>query len=92
MQINEALTSEIESVIAQRFEHMDVQKVTIESIEVIEDRLELRIVVLIETTADSETLADSYFGLTRRVKSALGETWRDFFPVITPIIGNEAHA
>lgn len=67
-------------------------QIFIESIEVLEADSEIRIFVRIETDTAPEELAKRYFGLTGRVREALGERWRDYFPVITPSIGHAAHA
>lgn len=62
------------------------------SINVDDERSEIRIVVAIQSDAKPQDLAEGYFGLTGSVREALGERWRGFFPVITPHIGIGEHA
>ncbi len=60
--------------------------ISIESIEIIEADSEIRILVEIKTDESPEKLAKRYFGLTGKVREALGERWGEYFPVITPNI------
>lgn len=86
------LESRIVNLIKEKLGHNLNAQVIIESIEVLEADSEIRISVRIETDTAPEELAKRYFGLTGRVREALGDRWRDYFPVITPSIGNSAHA
>lgn len=67
--------------------------ILIESIEIIEANSEIRILVDIKTNESPEKLAKRYFGLTGKVREALGDRWGEYFPVITPNIErNIVHA
>ena len=87
------LEARIKELIAERLGENLNATVTIESIEVIEADSEIRIVVEIKTDVAPEILAKRYFGLTGKVREALGDKWGAYFPVITPNIENlAAHA
>ena len=92
MFIDEKLEAAILEIIKQRLGDEIGTTISIDSIEVFESKSEIRIVVQIETAANSGELADRYFGLTGRVRDVLGDRWADFFPIITPKFGSSAHA
>ena len=93
MQVNDELRAELQRLIASKLGGSEVESLSIESIDVIENKREIRIVVKIKTkegAADAATIADRYFGLTGKVREALGESWNEFFPIITPKFGQAA--
>ena len=92
MQLSDKLRAEILSVIQEKINLDNVRSVSIESVEVNEELEEIRIAIVITTTSDARPLADDYFGLTRRVRNALGAEWKNFFPVISPVIDRQAYA
>lgn len=67
-------------------------EVRVKSIEVLENKLEIVIEVEISASAQPEEIASRYFGLTGRVRDVLGESWRNFYPVITPAFEDRLHA
>lgn len=86
------LEERIKDLIAKRLgENLDAQ-ISVKSIEVSDAESEIRIVVEISTAESPDIIAQRYFGLTGKVRDALGEKWRSYFPVITPNIGSEVHA
>lgn len=91
MALSDDVRRAVEHAIQEHIGIAAVRSVRVESIEVSDDRGEIRIVLLIETEVEPRELARKFMGLTGRVRGALGETWRDFFPVITPVVGREAH-
>ena len=92
MQIDDKLQSEIEQIIISRFGEGVVENIEIQSVEIFETTAEIKIVVTFEASADLKAVADGYFGLTRMIRSVFDAEWGDVFPVITPVIGREAHA
>ena len=92
MQIDDKLRSEIEQIITSRFGEGVVKNIEIHSVEVFETTAEIKILVTFEASADLNALAEGYFGLTRKIRSVFDAEWGDVFPVITPVIGREAHA
>lgn len=92
MRFDSDLENRIADLIREKLGQDLRAQISIESFEVVEEDAEIRILVHIETDASPEELADRYFGLTGRVRDALGDRWRDYFPVITPSIGHAAHA
>jgi len=92
MDFDKDLEAHVIGLIKEKLGHDLNAQVVIESIEVLEAEAEIRFLVRIETDTAPEELAKRYFGLTGRVREALGDRWRDYFPVITPSIGHSAHA
>lgn len=92
MQLSDELRKAVVKVITERIHLEDVQSVTIDSVEVDQDKEEISITLLITVTSDAKPVADNYFGLTRRVRNALGDEWQNYFPVINPKIDRKAHA
>ncbi|MDX8354677.1 hypothetical protein [Cognatiyoonia sp. IB215182] len=92
MKIADELLSDVEALIAEQLGDGLQADVKIERIDVSESQLQIHIFVSIETEAKPSEIADRYFGLTGRVRDALGDSWRDFFPVITPNIGHHVNA
>lgn len=86
------LNKTIADVIIKRLKDGLDADVTVKSIVVSENTLEITIEVEIQTAAKPEDVASRYFGLTGRVRDALGERWRDFYPVITPTFTEGTHA
>jgi hypothetical protein len=90
--IGDDLKKTLSDLIAERLADGIDAEVRVTSIEVSENRLEIMIEVEISTVAEPDEVAERYFGLTGRVRDALGEGWRDFYPVITPTFSSEVHA
>ncbi len=87
------LAEEIINVIRANFDLDAASKIEVSSIEIDQDEHKILIELLITTTTvQPEDLAKSYFGLTGKVREALGSDWSGFFPVITPQITSGAHA
>ncbi len=92
MEIERALKAELEAVILMRLGDQNVRSVDLDSIEVSEENFEIRITVFVKEEADPRELAQGYFGLTSGVRKTLGDKWRNFFPVITPVSENKVCA
>lgn len=90
--LDKVVTNEIAAVIRSKFDLDAASKIEVTSIEVDQDEHKIRIEILITTTERPEALAKSYFGLTGKVREALGSDWSGFFPVITPQINSGLHA
>lgn len=92
MRLTEDVREQVECLIREILEVDQATKVHVGKITVSEATGEIRIVVDVDTSASAEELANRYFGLTSRVRKALGEAWNDYFPIITPRITQRTHA
>jgi hypothetical protein len=90
--LDKLLSERILEVIRSKFDLDAESEIDVTSIQVDKDELKIHIELLITTTARPELLAKSYFGLTGKVREALGSDWSGFFPVITPKINSDMHA
>ena len=90
--LDQVVADEIFEVIRSKFNLDQASSIEVKSIEVDHDEHKIRIELLITTTESPELLAKSYFGLTGKVRKALGSDWSGFFPVITPQINSDVHA
>lgn len=90
--LDKVVAKEIIDVIRSKFDLDAASKIEVASIEVDQDEHKIRIEILITTTERPEALAKGYFGLTGKVREALGSDWSGFFPVITPQINSGLHA
>jgi len=90
--LDEVVAKQIIEVIRAKFNLDAASKIEVSSIEVDQNEHKIRIEVLITTTEKPEALAKGYFGLTGKVRDALGSDWSGFFPVITPQINAGLHA
>ncbi len=90
--LDKVMADEILEVIRLKFDLDDASEIEVTSIEVDRDEQKIRIELLITTTERPEVLAKSYFGLTGKVREALGSDWSGFFPVITPQFNSVLHA
>lgn len=82
MKIDEAIMERVKQAIIDRFDYGVVKDVRLESIEILEDEEEIKLVFTIETEADPEMIGERFFGLTDKVRTALGEDWRGYFPIL----------
>lgn len=92
MELTDEIRSQLLKAISEKFALEDVENVDVTSLEVDEQKREIRIVLSITADSEPKSVADGYFGLTGRVRKVLGKEWGDFFPVITPRISNDVHA
>lgn len=90
--LDDVVEEEIIEVIRSKFNLNATSKIEVRSIEVDQDEHKIRIEISITTTERPEALAKGYFGLTGKVREALGSDWSGFFPVITPQINSGLHA
>jgi len=86
--LDNVVADDILKAVRSNFDLEAVSKIEVTSIEVDQEEQEIRIELLITTTERPEVLAKSYFGLTGKVREALGDNWSGFFPVITPRFNN----
>jgi hypothetical protein len=82
MQVDNNLKERVRRAIIDRFEPGVIRDVRLESIEIDEDEEEIRLIFTIETDADPEMIGRRFFGLTDKVRKALGEDWRGYFPIL----------
>lgn len=82
MKIDDDLRERVKRAIIDRFEPGVIRDVRLEAIEILEDDEEIRLVFTIETDADPEMIGRRFFGLTDKVRTALGEEWRGYFPIL----------
>jgi len=88
LSLSEDARQTIESVIRERFAgKVDDVEIEMATDERDDDILLIRVVMAKDVTADD--FSGRFFGLTGRVRTAVGEELRDVFPVIRPV---EAHA
>jgi len=92
MMITKELKDRVKQAIIDRFDPGVIRDVRLESIEVLEDQEEIRLVFTIETDADAEMIGRRFFGLTDKVRIALGEDWRGYFPILQSEIDRGAAA
>ncbi len=92
MMVTEELKDRVKQAIIDRFDPGVIRDVRLESIEVVEDQEEIRFVFTIETDADPEMIGRRFFGLTDKVRIALGEDWRGYFPILQSEIDRGAAA
>jgi len=82
MEIDEDLKNRVRQAIINRFDRGVIKDVCVESVEILEDEEEIRLVFTIQTDADPATIGEGFFGLTDKVRSALGEELRSYFPIL----------
>ncbi|MEL7802740.1 hypothetical protein [Sulfitobacter pontiacus] len=85
------MTKAVLDAIAARFD-LEQSEVQVTSIDIDHDEQKIRIELVINSTKRPEALAKSYFGLTGKVREALGSDWSNFFPVINPKFNSGIHA
>lgn len=91
-ELGKLMTDEITNAIKTRFNLDGLTGIEVKSIEVDLAEQKIMIELVITTTEQPEALAKSYFGVTRKVREALGKDWAGFFPVITPQFSAGIHA
>ncbi|MBC6402649.1 MAG: hypothetical protein GDA39_03475 [Hyphomonadaceae bacterium] len=82
--LDEDVVDRILEVIRSRFNLPSASDIKVNSIEVDQEEQRICMDLLIKTNKSPEALAEDYFGLTSRVREALGNDWSGFFPIITP--------
>jgi len=92
MKLDDVLKNTVTAVIRDNFAEGEVVDVEFESIELAEDGATITIKVVFTVDSKPDDVAEHYFGLTGKVRSALGEAWQEYFPVISPSFGREEHA
>jgi hypothetical protein len=92
MVVDDDLKRRVINAIIGRYDSGVIRDVRLVSVEVVEDEDEIRFVFEIESDADPETIGKGYFGLTDRVRKALGDDWRGYFPILRPRIERSAAA
>ncbi|WP_147094948.1 hypothetical protein [Roseovarius sp. TE539] len=92
MKLDKELKERVKQAIIDRFDEGVVKDVRLESIEILENEEEIRLVFTIETDADPELIGRRFFGLTDKVRTALGDEWDDYFPILQSEIRHGAAA
>lgn len=92
MEFDNTVIEKVKQAIIGRFDEGVVKNVRLESIEVFEDEEEIKLIFTIETDADPELIGKRFFGLTDKVRTALGEDWRGYFPILQSEIDRGAAA
>lgn len=95
MQIPDKMITDIEAVVHKAFPQDLVKEVHVQDVTIDTEAREIRITLVVSTAVNPTQFAESYFGLTGKVRRSLaseGEAWRRFFPIITPSVGKEVHA
>lgn len=92
MQIDDALKERVKQAIIGRFDRGVIRDVRLESVEINDDEEEIRLVFTLVTDADPEMIGRRFFGLTDKVRTALGEDWRRYFPILQSEIDRGAAA
>lgn len=87
MQLTDMERSAVERVIRERF-GAKVRKVVIESLSETDDGLVITILVEMAQNTTADDFSGRFFGLTGRVRNALGENMRGVFPIIRPVEAN----
>ena len=85
----------LSAVLKEKFPAEMISEFTLESVEIDRDAGEIRIVLKVSTDVAPEDFAEEYFGLTNLVQrkfKAKSAALSDFFPIITPVFGQGAHA
>jgi hypothetical protein len=82
VQIDDRALDRVREAILDCFGQGMVADVRVDRIEILEEDDELRIVFTIETDADPRLIGRRSFGLTDKVRKALGEEWRGYFPIL----------
>lgn len=86
------LNERLRTLIVEKLGRETVQAVRLVAVEREDDQLRLLIEVEIAPDADPAALADAYFGLTSKVRSAMGSRLSNIIPVITPRFDQGVHA
>lgn len=82
MQLDDRVLEKVRQAIQDCFDPGMVTNVRVDRIDILEEDDELRIVFTIETDADPKLIGRRSFGLTDKVRKALGEEWRGYFPIL----------
>lgn len=91
MQVTEEVRNAVEAVIRDRLgDKVQLVEIEVGVSDAGEDVLNILVSMSKDTTAND--FAGRFFGLTGRVRTALGENMRGIFPVIRPVEFVAAHA
>lgn len=91
MKIPDKVLDVLHKAIQEKF-GANLVSLDIESIEIDEEHGVIRMELRVQTASDPAEIAKGYFGLTGAIRRGLGSEWKDFFPVITPVVGKQACA
>lgn len=84
MTVDDPILDKLKSLIKERLTAGIEADVRIESVDINADDEEIRIVVIIETSATSAEIGERFYGLTRHLREGLNDDLHDYFPIITP--------
>jgi hypothetical protein len=87
-----ALRAELDKVIRENFPAGTVESVEFSPAEISDDGATMKIFIILAAQSEPKNVAKHYFGLTGKVREKLRGQWQDFFPVITPVFNEGAHA
>ncbi len=85
----------LKAVITEKFPAEMIKEIEIKSVEFNEEVGEIRVELAISMHVEPEDFAHEYFGLTNFLRRSLKDkqpSLGGFFPVITPVFGQGAHA
>ncbi|WBU51968.1 hypothetical protein [Paracoccus sp. SCSIO 75233] len=88
MEVSREIADAVDRVVRERIGRK-VHEVSIDAVRASDGEVTIFVTVVMEREATAADFAGKFFGLTGRVRDALGEDMRDVFPVIRPV---EAHA
>lgn len=88
MTLSDEIKDRVLAALRDRFDARLVRNIRLDSVEIDDDEGELRLVFTIEMVPDADAgeIGRRYFGLTDQVRTALGNDWRGYFPILRPRI------
>lgn len=95
MELPSGLKELLINVLQEKFPAEMISEISLESFDLDQDAGEIRIVLKVSTDIAPEDFADEYFGLTRLMQRKFrdkSEALSNYFPIITPVFGQGAHA
>jgi hypothetical protein len=95
MEITAELKELLTTVLNEKFPAEMISEISLDDVTVDQEAGEIRIVLTVSTQVEPEDFADQYFGLTHLMQRKFRDrsaALSNFFPIITPVFGQGAHA
>jgi len=95
MEISKELKDLLSAVLKEKFPAEMISEIALDDVTVDQEAGEIRIILTVSTQVEPEAFADEYFGLTHLIQRKFKDRSTDlsnFFPIITPVFGQGAHA